>query len=43
MLHKLCEHMGVDVNSTKQEVQSFSKTTDMHKLANELDDKLPGE
>jgi uncharacterized membrane protein len=43
MLHKLCEHMGVDVNSTKQEVQSFSKTTDVHKLANELDDKLPGE
>jgi uncharacterized membrane protein len=43
MLHKLCQHMGVDVDATKQQVQSFSKTTDVHKLANELDDKLPGE
>ena len=43
MLQKLCQHMGVNVDSTRQEVQSFSKTTDVHKLANELDDKLPGE
>jgi uncharacterized membrane protein len=41
MLQKLCQHMGVNVESSKQEVQSFSKTTDVHKLASELEDKLP--
>ena len=43
MLQKLCVHVGVNVDSSKQEVQSFSKTTDVHKLASELEDKLPGE
>jgi len=43
MLQKLCQHVGVNVDSTKQEVQSFSQTTDVHKLASELQDKLPGE
>jgi len=43
MLQKLCQHMGVNVESSKQEVQSFSKTTDVHKLASELEDKLPEE
>jgi uncharacterized membrane protein len=41
MLQKLCQHMGVNVDSSKQEVQSFSKITDVHKLASELEDKLP--
>jgi uncharacterized membrane protein len=41
MLQTLCQHMGVNVDSSKQEVQSFSKTTDVHKLASELEDKLP--
>jgi len=41
MLQKLCQHMGVNVDSSKQEVQSFSKTTDVHKLASELEEKLP--
>jgi uncharacterized membrane protein len=41
MLQKLCQHVGVNVDSSKQEVQSFSKTTDVHKLASELEDKLP--
>ena len=41
MLQKLCQHMGVNVDSSKQEVQSFSKTTEIHKLASELEDKLP--
>jgi len=41
MLQKLCQHMGVNVDSSKQEVRSFSKTTDVHKLASELEDKLP--
>ena len=43
MLQKLCQHMGVNVESSKQEVQAFSKTTDVHKLASELQDKLPEE
>jgi uncharacterized membrane protein len=43
MLQNLCQHMGVNVDSIKQEVHSFSKTTDVHKLASELEDKLPGE
>jgi uncharacterized membrane protein len=41
MLQKLCQHMGVNVGSSEQEVQSFSKTTDVHKLASELEEKLP--
>ena len=32
-----------DSVSSPQEVQSFSKTTDVHKLASELEDKLPDE
>jgi uncharacterized membrane protein len=43
MLQKLCQQMGVNVDSTKEEVQSFSKTTDVHKLASELEQKLPEE
>jgi uncharacterized membrane protein len=43
MLQKLCQHVGVNVDSSKQEVQAFSETTDVHKLASELEDKLPGE
>jgi len=41
MLQKLCQHMGVNVDASKQEVQSFSSTTDVNKLASELADKLP--
>src|SRR6202158_5227394 len=43
MLQKLCQHVGVNVDSTKQEVQSFSEITDVHRLAGELEDKLPEE
>src|ERR1700730_13589156 len=43
MLQKLCQHVGVNVDSSKQEIQSFSKTTDVHKLASELEDRLPEE
>jgi uncharacterized membrane protein len=43
MLQKLCQHMGVNVDSSRQEVRSFSKTTDVHKLASELEYKLPEE
>ena len=41
MLQKLCQHVGVNVESSKQEVQSYSEITDVHKLASELEDKLP--
>jgi uncharacterized membrane protein len=41
MLQKLCQHTGVDVKSATQQVQGFSETTDVHKLASELEDKLP--
>lgn len=41
MLQKLCQHAGVDVKSSTQQVQGFSKTTDVHKLASELEEKLP--
>ena len=41
MLQKLCQHMGVNVESSEQQVQSFTKTTEIHKLASELEDRLP--
>lgn len=41
MLQKLCQHSGVDVKSASQQVQGFSETTDVHKLASELEEKLP--
>jgi uncharacterized membrane protein len=41
MLQKLCQHTGADVKSATQQVQGFSETTDVHKLASELEEKLP--
>jgi uncharacterized membrane protein len=41
MLQKLCQHAGVDVKSSNEQVQGFSEATDVQKLANELKDKLP--
>jgi uncharacterized membrane protein len=41
MLQKLCQHTGVDVKSATQQVEGFSETTDVHKLATELEEKLP--
>jgi len=41
MLQKLCQHAGVDVKSATKQVQGFSETTDVHKLASELEEKLP--
>jgi uncharacterized membrane protein len=43
MLQKLCQHMGVNVDSSVQEVRSFSSTTDVRKLADDLENKLPEE
>jgi hypothetical protein len=33
--------MGVNVDISRQDVQSFSKTTDVHKLTSEPKDKPP--
>jgi uncharacterized membrane protein len=41
MLQKLCERVGVRVDGSEQQLQAFSQTTDVHKLAAELEDKLP--
>jgi uncharacterized membrane protein len=41
LLQKLCQHTGVDVKSAAHQVQGFSETTDVHKLATELEEKLP--
>jgi uncharacterized membrane protein len=41
MLNKLCEHAGVDVKATALRVEEFGKTTDVEKLASEIDEKLP--
>jgi uncharacterized membrane protein len=42
MQQKICEHLGINIESAEKEVQGFSQTTDVHKLANELEEKLPG-
>ena len=36
MLRTLCQHIGVNVDFSNQEIQSFSKTTDVPKLASKL-------
>jgi hypothetical protein len=41
LLQKLCQHTGTDVKSAAHQVQGFSETTDVHKLATELEEKLP--
>ncbi len=41
MLQKLCQHSGIDMKFTTQQVQGFSETTDVQKLASELEEKLP--
>jgi uncharacterized membrane protein len=43
MQQKLCQHLGVDVKSATAAVEGFSRTTDVHKLATELEEKLPGQ
>ena len=41
MQRKICQHMGVDIAASHQELQGFADATDVHKLASELEDKLP--
>jgi len=40
MLQKLCEHAGVSADYSKH-AESFGEATDVHKIARELDEKLP--
>jgi uncharacterized membrane protein len=42
MLQALCAHTGVDVRFSNRQVEEFKSTTDVSKLANELEKKLPG-
>ncbi|MGA2809748.1 MAG: DUF1003 domain-containing protein [Candidatus Acidiferrum sp.] len=41
MLQSLCEHAGVDVKSSGQQLEEFKDATDVRKLATELEEKLP--
>ena len=44
MLHmqqKICQRLGIDVESAKHELKGFSDATDVSKLASELEDNLP--
>jgi uncharacterized membrane protein len=41
MQQKICEHLGINIDTAKKEVQGFSEATDVHKLASELEEKLP--
>jgi uncharacterized membrane protein len=40
MVHKLCEHAGVNVDYSKH-AETLGKVTDMHKIARELDESSP--
>src|ERR1700728_3026731 len=41
MQHKICQRLGIDVESAKRELKGFSDATDVSKLASDLEDKLP--
>jgi uncharacterized membrane protein len=41
MQHKICQRLGIDVESAKHELKGFSDATDVSKLASDLEDKLP--
>jgi uncharacterized membrane protein len=42
MQHKICQRLGIDVESAQQDLKGFSDATDVNKLASDLEDKLPG-
>jgi uncharacterized membrane protein len=41
MQHKICQHLGIDVDSALHKLKGFSDATDVNKLADELEEKLP--
>ncbi len=42
MQNKICQHFGIDVESARDQLKGFTDTTDVNKLASELEEKLPG-
>lgn len=43
MQQRLCEHLGIDVEPVKQEAERLMQRTDVQRLVEELEEKLPGE
>jgi uncharacterized membrane protein len=41
MQHKICQRLGIDLESAKNELKGFSDATDVGKLASDLEDRLP--
>ena len=41
MQHKICQHLGIDIESAKHELKGFSDATDVGKLASDLENRLP--
>ena len=43
MQQRLCEHFGVEVETIKEEAEYLMQETDVERLVNDLEEKLPGE
>jgi uncharacterized membrane protein len=41
MQRRLCEHFGVEVDTVKEEAKQLLEETDVHRLVNTLEEKLP--
>lgn len=41
MQRRLCEHFGVEVDTVKEEAKQLLEETDVHRLVNALEEKLP--
>jgi hypothetical protein len=39
--HRICQRLGIGVESAKHELKGFSDATDVRKLASDLEDRLP--
>lgn len=42
MQRQLCEHLGVEVDTVKEEAKQLLEETDVQRLVSTLEDKLPG-
>lgn len=42
MQRKVCEHLGVEVNTVRKEAEQLLEETDVQRLVTTLDEKLPG-
>ena len=43
MQQRLCEHLGLEVESVKEEAHRLMEKTDVQKLVDDLDEKLPND